>query len=206
MKQATLSVDDFLTKKTKKRKSAPSDVAKSNKKQKADWRGRMTVVCKSSKSIVKNTKKSQLVAESLSLTVGENDNLVIFDDALLKSYLLTQEESQLLDERTAKFESSFKEQPTILKLSWKDRDGASLLGVKIKERDFSISSSKSDAQTFTLGKKSQRLWIASTSSCEKIALSATKGTQFLSMIPQFKGIVRVSVSGEISGAAKIVAK
>ena len=202
-----LKVDDFLTK-SKKRKPATESSSKKKKKTGSDedWRGRMTIVLKSPLSATKNdSKKSNLVKESVSTVVsGEDDNFLLFDDTILYSRLLSAEEIDLLDSRVSQFEKANKEMPVITKLVWRDRDGASLLAKLIDgQKEFQVSSGKTEPQTCTVGKSSKRLWLASASSLEKIALANTKGSDMKCIIPKFKGIVRISVNGEISGALKV---
>lgn len=170
------------------------------------WRGPMTIQLKSRASVAaeKRThthddgkRKSDVVAESLSMTVGNAENLVLFGDATLETYFLTPSETEALENRQRQFEKKHGEAPSVVKLHWRRRDGASLLGMRNTGQYVVESSLAEPQQCAVLGKK---LWIGATSGLEKISLQNVTGKQFLCVVPQFKGVARLSVQGVGSGA------
>jgi len=169
----------------------------------------MTITMKAASSVKKESKTSATTAESLSTTVGDADNLVFFGDSLLHSHLLTADERKLLDERERKFQKKFSEKPAVVKLQWRDRDGASLLGMRACHSSggtsgakFVIESAKTAPQHCTLRKADSALWLGAASNLEKIALKTVKGDKdnLLCVVPEYKGVARLSVQGVGSGA------
>lgn len=213
---STLKTSDFLTPQVSKNlkkvgvKRKTNDKAhETNKKSKKDttWRGTMSIQLKSANSIKEDAKKekvekekkpkSNVVNESLSTTVGTEDNLLFFD-ATLWPFLLTTEEVRSLKDRIAKFEKKYNDSPSVLKLSWKDRDGATLLGMSVNS-SVTVESNGTEAQQCKVGKNSE-VWLATGLSLEKIAVDNIKGEKFTCAVPKFKGLVRLTINGVGSGA------
>ena len=182
----------------------------------SEWRGRMQVSMKSKKSVAalqakKGAKSaSKVVAESLSTTIGANDDLLLLSDSLLRSHILTAAESSLLQERANKFVAQHKEPASVFKLQWRDRAGATLVGVRASKKGatFDVQSARIEPYQCSLSDGDDLLWLASKSSLEKLALGDIKGNRdsLLCVLPKYKGIVRVTTDGMVGGAQALKIK
>lgn len=206
-KDITFKTDDFLTPKVSKKRKLPEEKGTSKRQKNTSWRGTMSVQLKSANSINSEFKKktdklvkqkSTVVNESLSSTVGDADNLLFFNSAIQPSFL-TAAEIDTLNDRIGKFKKAYNELPSIVKLYWKDRDGAFLLGMRAKS-EVKIESNATSPQTCNVAEKDEIIWMSSAASLEKISIDNIKGNKFCCVVPNYKGVIRVTINNTGSGA------
>lgn len=210
----SFSSKDFLSepKKTpKKRKSNSNETLPAKKIKKTDnERGQMTIFCKSKASFESDLKEKQQknpdqkqtssVANSLSVNISGGENLLLVDEKIAFSALLNGSEQEKLQKKISLATKKYSEKPTIVKLQWQGCESATLIGIFVeKKTNFTLSSKLSEAQSFSVSKS---LWIASQSSITKLALEKIDGEkEILAIVPDYKGIVRVSLDNATQAAA-----
>jgi len=208
------SSNDFLSKSEKlnvKKRKSPLEVQPAKKKIKVtavaddETRGHMTLFCKSKSSVEAQQKKNKekkkvteptATASSLSMMIKDGETLVVFDDSVANAKILTLAEQKQLEKRINSSKSG--NEPVIFKLQWRDRDGATMIGiVNDKKHTFKLSSKLTEEQTFTVEK---RIWLSTKESIASVALHEIKGkTDLLAIVPDYKGTVRLLLNGEVSG-------
>ncbi len=175
-------------------------------------RGHMILFCKSKASVAAelkqkeekskaaNTKVSEPTAAmtTLSITVSSGDTLLVLDGDVVKSRLLTEEENNQIKSKQTFAKKKYGEEPTIYKLQWRDRDGASLLGLFVsKKTTFNLTSKFTETQSFTV---KESVWLASKESIGNISLADINGkTDILALVPDYKGVVRLSLDEHVNG-------
>ena len=222
----SFSSKDFLSesvpkKVTKKRKLPAKDasaiVSKKPKKsvQGNETRGHMTIFFKSNASVEKDLKERKeknkdaaeptAAAKSLSVTVKDGETLLAIDGDVVMSHLLTEQEKKELETKKTFAKKKYGDEPRIFKLQWRDRDSATLIGIVVeKKTNFDLVSKLTEVQSFSV---SNSVWFASQESVADIALREIDGKKdLLAVVPDYKGVVRVSLDGDASGAFGLTLK
>ena len=121
------------------------------------------------------------------------------------SHLLTEQEKKELETKKTFAKKKYGDEPRIFKLQWRDRDSATLIGIVVeKKTNFDLVSKLTEVQSFSV---SNSVWFASQESVADIALREIDGKKdLLAVVPDYKGVVRVSLDGDASGAFGLTLK
>ena len=174
----------------------------------------MTIFTKSEASVASEQKekekkkgslaqKGMTVANSLSVNIKDGKNLLIIDEKTVFSCLLNNEEHARLQNKKQQAKKKYGEEPSIVKLQWQERESATLVGIYVpKKTNFKISSKLTEPQSFSVDSS---VWIASQDSVAKIALCKIDGSNdVLAIVPDYKGVVRVTLDASASGTFGLV--
>jgi len=154
-------------------------------------------------------KMSKTVAESLSMSVGAKDKLILLDDDLLRSHILQDSEQNALDKALREFRRENQEKAVIAKLQFKMPGATNILGVKARRKGIklAISSELNEEYRTKLSSESGFFWLAAESSLAKLALHNLRGdteSGLLCALPNYSGVVRVKIDGTAAGAQKLL--